>query len=410
MADDSENPSEDLDSEIADALGEQSILEIAGGILMPPTQRKAATGIETGRFAEGTVSGVGDADVFLEFGPRIQGVVPHAQFAEPPTVGDKLRVFVEDFDDKEGLYLCSVRRTVQTADWDGIEIGSILLGEVKAANAGGLELQCGVLSAFLPASHVALERVEDLESLVGQRYEVEVIEFDRDKRKLVVSRRGILGRQREAIRSEAVGVLQVGSTVAGKVTRVEKYGAFVDIGGVEGLLHVSEIAYKRVEDPSDHVAVGDDLKVQILQIAEDGKRISLSLKALQQDPWIRFTSENPPGAVVEGTVTRIASYGAFVEVTEGVEGLAHVSQLAPGPINSPKDVVRVGQKLSVRVAEVDPERRRVGLSLLTERGDRLTDDVADDATIRAVLEKTRDTGGEPTLGDLLKKAMEEGQA
>jgi ribosomal protein S1 len=410
MADPDDERPEDLDREVAEALGEQSILEIAGGVMLPPTQRRAPDGIQPGRFTEGIVSAVGDADVFLEFGPRVQGVVPHAQFAEPPVVGSKLRVFVEDFDAKESLYICSVRRTVQAGEWDSVEVGSILMGEVKAANAGGLELLSGVLTAFLPASHVALERVENLETLIGQRFEVEVIEVDREKRRLVVSRRGILGRERESQRTEAVGAMQPGSTVAGKVTRVEPYGGFVDIGGAEGLLHVSEIAWKRVEDPHDHLQAGDDVRVKILEISEDGRRIALSLKALQEDPWIRFTSTNPPGAVVEGTVTRIAPYGAFVEVTEGIEGLAHVSQLAPNPINTPKDVVRIGQKLSVRVMDVDVERRRIGLSLLTERGDRLTDDVADDATIREVLERTRQAEPEPTLGDLLKKALEGGGA
>ncbi len=407
--DDDKKPG-DLDSEIEEALGEQSILEIAGGVMFAPTKRPETKEPAVGKFTEGTVSAVGDADVFLEFGPRIQGVVPHAQFAEPPDVGSKLKVFVEDYDDKESLYLCSVKRTVQAGEWDSVEIGSILLGEVKAVNKGGLEVQCGVLTAFLPASHVALERIEDLESLVGQRFEVEVLEADREKRRIVVSRRGILGRERDEKRTAAVGAMQVGSTVAGQVTRIEAYGAFVDIGGVEGLLHVSEIAFKRVEDPNEHLEVGQDLKVKILKIDEGGKRISLSLKALQEDPWVRVTVDNPPGSVIEGEVTRIASYGAFIEIADGIEGLAHVSQLAPGPINTPKDVVRIGQKISVRVAEVDPERRRIGLSLLTERGDRLTDDVADDATIREVIERTRDSGGEPTLGDILKRALEGGSA
>lgn len=404
-ADEGDEGAEDLDAEVAAALGGQSILEIAGGTMLPPTQRRAQREIEPGRFVDGLVTGVGDADVFFEFGPRVQGVVPHAQFAEPPAVGSTLRVFVESFDDKEGLWLCSVRRTVQTAQWEGLEIGSLLVGEAKAVNAGGLELQAGVLTAFLPASHVALERVEDLEKLVGQRFEVEVIDLDREKRRLVVSRRGVLGRERERQRSETVGSLAIGSVVPGRVMRIEPFGAFVDIGGAEGLLHVSEIAWKRVEDPHQHLAVGDDIRVKVLKIEEDGKRIALSLKATLEDPWVRLASERPPGSLVEGTVTRIASYGAFVEIAEGIEGLAHVSQLAPGPVHSPRDVVHAGQKLTLRVVDVDVERRRIGLSLLTARGDRLTDDVADDATIREVLERTRESVAQPTLGDLLRKAL-----
>jgi ribosomal protein S1 len=401
---DGDTDGEDLEREIAEALGERSVLEIAGRELLGPSKAREVR-VEPGAFAEGLVTGVGDADVFLEFGPRLQGVVPRAQFASPPEAGERLRVFVESYDAGESLYLCSVHRTAQAPVWQGLEPGAILAAEVKAVNKGGLELQAGVLTAFLPVSHVELEHVEDLEPYVGRRFEVEVLEADPERRRLVVSRRGLLAREREERRAHAVGALEAGATVTGLVTRIEPYGAFVDVGGVEGLLHVSEIAWKRVEDPGEHLEVGQSLEVRILEIKEEGRRISLSRKALLEDPWDTFVRDHPPGSIVTGKVTRVQSYGAFVEVAEGVEGLAHVSQLSPTPVHSPRDVVRVGQELSVRVHAVDPERRRIGLSLLTERGDRLTDDVADDATIREVLE--RDRPSEPTLGDLLRKALGE---
>ena len=396
---------ENLDDEIAEALGGHSVLEIAGRELLSPTQRKEAE-VKTGAFAEGLVTVVGQEDLFIEFGPRLQGVVPCAQFAQLPEPGERIKVFVESYDSKESLYVCSVKRTAQAAEWDGLEVGSIISAEVKAHNTGGLELQAGVLTAFLPVSHIELERVEDLEPYIGRKFEVEVMEVDREKRRLVVSRRGILNRQRDQKRADITSAIEAGSVLPGQVTRVEAYGAFVDIGGVEGLLHVSEISHKRVEDPNEHLSVGDDLKVMVLKIEEGGKRIALSKKALEEDPWDAFVRDHPRGQIVPGKVTRIATYGAFVEVAEGVEGLAHVSQLAPVHINTPKDIVRVGQELSVRVHEIDPERRRIGLSPLTERGDRLTDDVADDATIQEVL--NRDRPAEPTLGDLLKKALEGG--
>ena len=392
-----------LDDEIEAALGGHSVLEIAGRELLSPTQRKEKE-IRTGAFAEGVVTVVGQDDLFVEFGPRLQGVVPCAQFSQLPEPGERIKVFVESLDTQESLYVCSVKRTAQAAEWDGLEIGSILLGEVKAHNTGGLELQAGVLTAFLPVSHIELERVEDLEPYIGRRFEVEVMDIDREKRRLVVSRRGILNRQRDQKRADVTSALVPGSIVKGEVTRIEAYGAFVDIGGVEGLLHVSEIDWKRVEDPNDHLKVGDSFDVQIQKIEEGGKRISLSKRALTEDPWDAFVRDNPKGKIVPGKVTRIQTYGAFVEVAEGVEGLAHVSQLSPVHINTPKDIVKVGEELSVRVHEIDTERRRIGLSLLTERGDRLTDDVADDATIRDVL--NQDRPAEPTLGDLLKKALE----
>jgi ribosomal protein S1 len=279
------------------------------------------------------------------------------------------------------------------------------MGTVKAVNKGGLDLQVGrVLTAFLPASHVALERIEDLESLVGQALPVEVVEIDRDRHRVVVSRRGILGRERAERRAKTVSSLAAGHIVQGTVTRVEPFGAFVDIGGVEGLLHVSQMAWKRVEKPEEIVKAGDQVKVQILEISEDGKRIGLGMKQLTEDPWLAFARQNLPGKVLQGTVTRLAPYGAFVQVAEGVEGLAHVSQLSSHQVRHAKEVVKEGQAVTVRIVNVDPAQRRIGLSLLTERGDRITDDVADDQTILEVTRKSRVE--EPTLGDLLKKALE----
>ncbi|MDJ0976037.1 MAG: S1 RNA-binding domain-containing protein [Planctomycetota bacterium] len=411
MADDDIPASDDLDKEIEAALGEQSVLDIARDELLGPTRssdaaRRAADGgpIERG-YREGRVAGVTKNDVFVEFGPREQGVVPFEQFATEPKPGDDVRVYVEHFDNKEGIYVCSLRRGRQSADWATLDEGAVVAGTVKAANKGGLELQCGHITAFLPASHVSLERVDDLESLIGQHFEVEVIESDPERRKLVVSRRGILGRQRDQARAQAAAELGPGSVVSGKVTRVEPFGCFVDLGGVEGLVHVSEMSYVRVENPADHIEVGAEVKVQVLEIKEEGKRISLSIKALQQDPFDAFAIAHPTGSQVEGTVTRLASYGAFVQIAEGLEGLAHVSQLAPGGARSAREVVHIGQTLKWRVAQIEHERRRIGLSLLTDRGDRLTDDVADDDTIREVLEQSQEA--EPTLGDLLKRALEQ---
>ncbi len=370
------------------------------------TQDAISTDPKEGAFCQGTVAGVTDKDVFIEFGPRLQGVVPAGHFGTPPDVGSSIKVFVREQDAQEGIFLCSLHRSIQTAEWDGLEVGSILQGTVRATNTGGFEVQCGVLTAFMPVSHIALERVEEPETFVGRALSVEVIEIDREKRRLIVSRRGLLRREREESRAQAVSSLAPGVVVSGSVTRVEPFGAFVDIGGVEGLLHVSELAWKRVEDPKEHISEGDKVTVKILSIEENGRRISLSKKALDQDPWLAFIERNPAGSVVEGKVTRMAHFGAFVEVAEGVEGLAHVSQLAPHSVRSPKEVVSIGQTLSVRIANIEPDRRRIGLSLLSERGDLLTADVADDATIRDVLSGGQEAEGETQLGALLRKALE----
>ena len=397
-----------LEREIAEALGDESVLEIAKREMFGGASEARGTGpVEAGTYREGVVAGKNKDDVFLEFGPREQGVVPLEQFAVEPDLGSSVRVFIESFDGKEGIFMCSLRKGVVAAQWDGLEPGNVIAGVVRAVNKGGVEMQCGTLTAFLPASHIALERIDDLESLVGTRYEVEVIEADPEKRRLVVSRRGILARERDQARATAVESLLPGMNVKGKVTRIEPFGAFVEIRpGLEGMVHVSEIAWERLDHPKDRIAIGDDVETQVLDIKEGGKRIALSIKALSTDPWLLFTGHHPEGTLVKGTVTKLASYGAFIKLDEGVEGLAHVSQLAPGGVGSPREVLHTGQEVQVRVAEIDASRRRIGLSLLTSRGDKLGADVADDATIREHLGRNSGSDAEPTLGDLLKRALE----
>jgi ribosomal protein S1 len=404
----------ELEREIAEALGDTSLLGItksrrgAPPIPLPdlPAGQSGAGQPEPQSFATGVIAGVGEEDVFVEFGPRAQGVVPRAHFGTEPALGEPVRVFVEAYDAKEGLFVCALKKTVQSASgWGSVSPGAVVVATVRAENKGGLTVQIGHLAGFLPASHLALERVEDLASVIGQTFPVEVIECDPERRKLVVSRRSVLAREREERRQVAMRELVPGDVRSGSVTRVEPFGAFVDLGGVEGLVHVSQLAWKRVEDPTTVVKPGDVVKVQVLEVKEGGK-LSLGMKQLTEDPWLRFAREHPVGSVLEGKVTRLERFGAFVEIADGVEGLAHVSQLAPHPVHSPREVVRPGDVISVRVANVDFERHRIGLSLLTERGDRLTDDVADDATIRDVLGRG-DPAPEPTLGDLLRKALSE---
>lgn len=411
---------DELEREIAEALGESSLLGIEksaaparAGKPAARSQTKSAPGAP-GRETEGRATGprtgvithVGREDVFVEFGPREQGVVPLVQFPENPEVGATLKVHVDAYDGKEGLYLCSLRRGVQSAEWDTLEKGAILMAQALAVNKGGVDLKVGTLSAFLPASHVALERIENLEALIGQSFPVEVIEVDRERRRIVTSRRGILAREKDEKRTSAVKTLLPGTALTGRVTKVEPFGCFVDLGGVEGLVHVSQMAWKRVEKPDEVVKAGDQVKVQVLEVTEDGRRISLSMKALQDDPWVAWTAAHPVGSLVEGKVTRLAPYGGFIEVADGLEGLAHVSQLSPNQVRSAKEVLHEGDKVVVRVVQVDAAQRRIALSLLTEHGDRLTDDIADSATIKDALAKARAATPEPTLGDLLKKALQ----
>lgn len=404
---------DDLEREIEQALGDASLLGIGSSSAPTPTGPGGATADgtpEPGHFADATVSGVAHDDVFVEFGPRAQGVIPADQFGAPPEIGETVRVYVERFDTKEGLYLCALKRTLQAAaGWGSVEPGAIVMATTRAVNRGGLEVQIGHLSGFLPASHVALEHIDDLETVVGQTFPVEVIEADPDRRRLVVSRRAILARERDQHATATLDRLQIGDVLSGTVVRVERFGAFVDIGGIDGLVHVSQLAWKRVAHPDDVVKQGDTVKVQILDISisSDEKRISLGMKQLTEDPWMRFARDHAPGSVMEGRVTRLAHFGAFIEIADGIEGLAHISQLAPDSVGSVREVLKLGDTLAVRVVDVDVEKHRIGLSLLTERGDRLTDDVADDETIREVLDRKEEDAGDPTIGDLLRRALDD---
>ncbi len=406
----------DLDREIEEALGDTSLLGVGSpsgartspGSASSPMDAADLSVVdgepEPGKFTDAQIAGVGQEDVFIEFGPRAQGVIPADQFSAPPEVGETVRVYVERFDSKEGLYLCSLKKSIQSAaGWGSLEPGAVVVATARAVNKGGIAVQVGTLEGFLPASHVSLDRIEDLETVIGQTWPVEVIEADPDRRKLVVSRRAILARERDEKAASTIETIQAGDVINGRVARIEKFGAFVDLGGIDGLVHVSQMAWKRVENPEDVVKVGDTVKVQVLEVDPVSRRIALGMKQFTEDPWMTFVHDHAPGSVLEGTVTRLASYGAFIEVAEGIEGLAHVSQLAPHSVGSPREVLKIGQKIAVRIAGYEPERRRIGLSLLTERGDRLTDDVADDATIRAVLQQDRPE--EPTLGDILKRAL-----
>jgi ribosomal protein S1 len=358
------------------------------------------------RLLKGTIVGVSGDDVFVELGPRMQGVIPAKEFDEPPAVGQRFEFSLHG--QEEGLWLLSRREAKVLAAWDRLDVGARVEARVTGQNSGGLELSVGPLAAFMPASQVALHRVDHLASLVGQVLVCEVLELDRGSRRVLLSRRAVLEAERDEARAQAIGMLEPGQVVSGKVSRLEPFGAFVDLGGgLEGLLHVSNLARRRVENPAELLKVGQPVRVMVLELKEGGRRIGLGMKQLEPDPWDEAPHRFTEGQVLEGRVTRIADFGAFVELVPGVEGLLHVSQLGRERVRRPGDVLSVGQELPVRVLSVDPAQRRISLSRLDERGAVLgSEDAAEGPVVDEVIERTSANRAATNLGSLMREALE----
>jgi len=359
------------------------------------------------KLVKGTIVGVTAPDVIIELGPRSQGVCPLSEFEDEPQVGS-----IHDFTlvgHADGLSVLSMKGAIEIRSWMELERGSNVKCRVTGVNTGGLEVRVGSHRGFIPASQVAVGRVEDLSTMLNETIVCEVVEIDRGKSRLVLSRRNVLAKEADAARSEAANSLAPGTKLSGKVTRIESFGAFCEIApGLEGLLHVSNFSHARVEDLSEHLKVGEDLQVMVLEITEGGKRIGLGKKQLEPDPWHGAAARYSEESVVLGKVTRIMDFGAFVELEPGVEGLVHVSRLEVGRTVNASKVVSVGEELSVRVTEVDEHGHRLSLSRLDSTGALLGSEEA--ADVDAVREKLAEGGAAPqglNLGALLKRALDD---
>jgi ribosomal protein S1 len=334
----------------------------------------------------------------------VQGCIPRAEFDAVPPPGTPLRVTLVGRE--EGLWILSVREAKALSAWDELEVGSLVKGQVYGINKGGLELKLGPSRAFMPASQVALEHVEDLAAFAGQTLLCEVLELDREKRRVVVSRRAVLERERRTSRQSATEKLAVNAIVRGRVARLESYGAFVDLGGVEGLLHVSNLAHRRVEHPEELLKLGQDIEVVVLSIEEGGKRIGLSRKLLEPDPWDSVAERYRPDQVLQARVRRLMNFGAFLELEPGIEGLLHVSQLG-GRARDPGQAVKVGEEVTVRIQSIDPHQKRISLTRLAPNGALLgSDEAAGGAEVQSVLGEARALS--TNLGALLGKALKKG--
>ncbi len=353
--------SKDLEEEFAQAMAGQSLEALIAGSTTP-LQRGT---LELQSQYTGRVVAVGKEEVFLELGGREQGSVPLRLFEQPPEVGSMLDVVVERFNVEDGLYELSLpQKPVEVDDWGDLRAGMLVEARITGHNAGGLECRVNNLRAFIPVSQVALYRVENLQEFVGQTLECVVTEADRQRRNLVLSRRAVLEREREQARQELLASLEPGQVREGVVRKLTDFGAFVDLGaGVDGLVHISQLAWHRVQHPSEVLSEGQRIQVRIEKVDPETKKISLAYRDLQQNPWSQVLAKYPPQSVVRGKVTKLMEYGAFVELEPGIEGLVHISELSPKRVWRVSDVVKEGDAVEVLVLSVDPQAQRISLSI-----------------------------------------------
>jgi small subunit ribosomal protein S1 len=327
-----------------------------------------------GDILEGTVVKIDRDEVLLDIGYKSEGVIPTKELSirhdvdpgQVVKVGDQVEALVLQKEDKEGRLILSKKRAQYERAWGRIEevmqSGGTIKGPVIEVVKGGLILDIG-LRGFLPASLVDLRRVRDLHPFVGTELEAKIIELDRNRNNVVLSRRAFLEESQSEGRKKFLESLQKGERRKGTVSSIVNFGAFVDLGGVDGLVHVSELSWKHVDHPSEVVQVGQEVEVEVLDVDLDRERVSLSLKATQEDPWKEFERRYSAGEIIDGEVTKLVPFGAFVRVAAGIEGLVHISEISEQHIESPESVLSVGDQVRVKVIEVDVPRRRISLSM-----------------------------------------------
>ena len=332
------------------------------------------TDFDEGDLIDGTVVKIEHDEVLVDIGFKSEGVIPARELsirkdADPSEVvslGDKLEALVLQKEDKDGRLILSKKRAEYERAWIQVEekfkAGEVVTGEVIEVVKGGLILDIG-LRGFLPASLVDLRRVKDLTAYLGTEIEARVIEMDRNRNNVVLSRRVLLEEGRKNERAEILEKLSKGMRLKGTVSSIVDFGAFVDLGGIDGLIHISELSWSHVNHPSEVVKVGEEVEVEVLDVDLQRERISLGLKQTTEDPWTKLVETYPVGTIVDGKVTKIVPFGAFIELGANVEGLVHISEMAMRHIDSPTQVVKVGDVVKVKVMDVNVERRRISLSM-----------------------------------------------
>tara|TARA_B100001250_G_scaffold121323_1_gene102966 strand:- start:2486 stop:3775 length:1290 start_codon:yes stop_codon:yes gene_type:complete len=340
----------------------------------PDLLEKTIVTFNSGDVIEGTVVRIDRNEIFLDVGYKSEGVIPSRELTVRKSVnpkeivkeGQKVKALVLDKEDDEGRLLLSVKRALYEKAWGDIQEVSdndkSIKGTVIESVKGGLIVDIGV-RGFLPASLIDVRRVKELNSYIGEEIECKILELDRARNNIVLSRKAFLEDEQSEERQGFLKNLEVGDIKEGKVSSIVNFGAFIDIGGMDGLVHVSELSWRHVENPNEIVKVGDDTTVKVLEIDNDKERISLSIKQVTEDPWLDFELSFSEEDIVEGEVTKVVPFGSFVTIGKGVEGLVHVSEISIDKVDSPELALAIGQKVKVKIIELDIPKRRVNLSI-----------------------------------------------
>jgi small subunit ribosomal protein S1 len=356
------------------------MIEVDGKLV--PNYDATMVSFKEGDVVSGKVVRIDKDEVLVDIGYKSEGVIPSTELSIRKSVdpsdevelGEEVDALVLTKEDQEGRLILSKKRARFEKAWRRIEgaaeSGEPVEGTVIEVVKGGLILDLGV-RGFLPASLVDIRRVHNLDEFMGQKLECKVIELNRSRNNVVLSRRAVLEEERKEVREQILGRLQPGQIVDGKISNIVDFGAFVDLDGIDGLIHISELSWSHVNHPSEVVGIGDTVRVKVLDIDRDRQRISLGLKQTQEDPWQRVVDNHQPGDVLDGKVTKVVAFGAFVEILPGVEGLVHISELAEHHVENPSEVVEPGTELQVKILEVDEERRRLSLSIKRVEGQHL---------------------------------------
>lgn len=361
--------------------------------------------INAGDVVKGTVISASDEEVFVNIGYMADGVISKEEFTDDLTAslkdlakpGDELYVYILEVNDGEGNVALSKLKAEEHKVWDefqdSLEKGTTIEVKISEVVKGGVTAKIKGVRAFMPASQVSLKYVENLNDYLGKTMAVKVIELDKDKNKVVLSRKEIEKAEAEVKKEEVWASLKKGERRTGVVARLTKFGAFVDLGGVDGLIHNQDLSWKRVIDPSEVVTVGDKVEVYIIDFDKTKGRISLGLKEVSQNPWNSAAAKFKVGDIVEGRVVRLTDFGAFVEVAEGVDGLVRNSEIAEERVSKASSVLNTGEKVKVKITELDAKNEKMGLSIREAKNTQEREEIKD---------FLGDKSQGVTLGDLLK--------
>ena len=354
------------------------LIEVDGEIV--PNYDITINVFSEGDIVTGNVVRIDKDEILVDIGYKSEGVIPvnelsirkNVNTSDEVHLGEEIDALVMTKEDADGRLILSKKRARFEKAWKRIEAafesGEPVAGNVIEVVKGGLIVDLGV-RGFLPASLVDIRRVQDLQEYVGQEISCRVIEMNRNRNNVVLSRRAVLEEERKEVRQQIIDDLHVGDVVEGAISNIVDFGAFVDLEGIDGLIHISELSWTHINHPSEVLQVNQKVKVKVLDIDRDRQRISLGLKQTQEDPWQKIVAQHSVGDVVDGKVTKIVAFGAFVEIYAGIEGLVHISELANRHIERPDEVVSVGQEVQVKIIEVDSQRRRLSLSIKRVDGD-----------------------------------------